>query len=236
MDDPRRPLNLTQLQPAWWVSLLLVPLPAVIFVLAFGLAHGLGQRTILLAWLMSPVSVLVAVAYLALAILALIGATTPHATLAIRAGRVLFSVCLIGGIALLWPAVPVARVLELRARQCVLRAIPARAEPLIAALELYREDHEDYPPSLQALIPGYLDGIPGTGFTDSPEFHYERSDRAAEWKTIAAQRPPAYELSIGFGFWDAFRTLRYWPSQDYPETVEGHPVLARVDGWVYVDD
>jgi hypothetical protein len=227
-------LNFAQFQPVWWKSLLLVPLAALTCVLGFGLPAGFGPFiTVALAMLYA--SMFVWGAYFALGLLYLARAVAPDATRGVRLRRLFLSVCLLGGLVLLWPAFPMARGLRTWSSQRILRAVPREAAPLVAALERYREDHEEYPPSLQALVPTHLDEIPASPIGVDREFDYERSDRAPEWRSVATQPRPAYELSVQFGMWAGFRNLRYWPSQDYPEKIDGQAVLALVDGWGYVD-
>jgi len=59
-------------------------------------------------------------------------------------------------------------LISLSARQARRRAIP-----VISAVNLYRSEHGQYPPSLEQLVPTYLPSIPNAGFTrTSRHFRY----------------------------------------------------------------
>jgi hypothetical protein len=48
-----------------------------------------------------------------------------------------------------------------------------RAIPVVSAVDLYRSEHGQYPPSLEQLVPTYLPSIPNAGFTrTSRHFRY----------------------------------------------------------------
>jgi hypothetical protein len=53
-----------------------------------------------------------------------------------------------------------------------------RAKPLVMAIENYHVENGKPPPTLQALVPEYIDAIPGTGMKGYPEFEYR--DMASE--------------------------------------------------------
>ncbi len=62
------------------------------------------------------------------------------------------------------------------------RAVPVRAEPLIAAIRAYTHDTGTPPDQLEKLVPNYLDRIPGTGLGVYPDFCYFPPDiRSADW-------------------------------------------------------
>lgn len=115
-----------------------------------------------------------------------------------------------------------------RAREAELAALTVRAEPLIAAIRRYEEDHGRPPVSLQALVPDYVRAVPGTGYSTYPEFEYE---------SFADRRPPAegvpWELRVFTprGFLD-FDFMFYWPGEDYPE---GWPI-DPIGSWAYLNE
>lgn len=53
-----------------------------------------------------------------------------------------------------------------------METIPARAAPLVAAIEAYERDAKRPPESLDQLVPRYLPAIPSTGFGGHPEWFY----------------------------------------------------------------
>jgi len=228
-------LDLTRIEPVWWKSILLPPVPALLLVFGYGSACAFGFAHPL-SMLVGGVTLSIVFGYVVLAVIHLVRAAAPATTPAARARRLFFALCLVGGLVALWPAFPATQSLGLRARQRNLAAVAERGAPLVAALERYREDDGNYPISLQELVPDYLDEIPRSPIGVAREFHYERADRASTWRSIATQPRPSYEVSVQFGFSDLFRSIRYWPSQEYPERVDGQRLLSLVGNWAYVDD
>jgi hypothetical protein len=101
---------------------------------------------------------------------------------------------------------------------------------LVQALAQYREDKNEYPDSLDRLVPRYLEKIPYTGMLAYPEFSYckDRNDIQAS--------PGSFELRIdctsgGINF-DRFI---YWPSETYPDRIQGNEV-ERIRKWAYVHE
>ena len=118
------------------------------------------------------------------------------------------------------------------------RQLPARARPLVDALERFRRDHGRYPASLAVLAPDYLRRLPSTGMLGSPDFRYARADPQDHtgrggW---LAEQHAGYDLSVScsWGFVN-FDSMHYWPSGKYPERAWGG-VTEKVDGWVYVHE
>lgn len=123
----------------------------------------------------------------------------------------------------------------------------ARVEPLLTALEMYREDYGAYPPSLAQLTPKYIDAIPAPPFEFEAQWGWEYSadpEMVSGWiDDVPANEgfvtlpgiyhvyvtvPTDYSPLRGF-FQDR---LVYRPDARYPEVAYGG-VLERIDGWAY---
>jgi hypothetical protein len=121
-------------------------------------------------------------------------------------------------------------------RMWFVRQLASRTQPLIAALEAFKEDRGRYPPSLEALVPNYLARVPGTGMMGDPDFRYTRVDPADELGGGPGDPAPGYHLSVGCTW--AFLQLdsmHYRPSRDYPERGWGG-TIEEIDGWAYVHE
>jgi hypothetical protein len=59
---------------------------------------------------------------------------------------------------------------------CYYELVQLRQTEIAVALELFRRDHGEYPPGLDALLGDYLDVLPSDPFTDGEPFHYVRSE------------------------------------------------------------
>lgn len=86
-------------------------------------------------------------------------------------------------------------------------AAAQRGQPLVDAIEAYREATGAYPENLQNLVPVYLQSIPDTGMAGYPEFTYGR--------TTGEDDPTGgFELEIDCPGSDRFF---YWPSGKYED-------------------
>jgi len=141
-----------------------------------------------------------------------------------RRGLLWVALSLLLGIALFLPSLGVASIVRMR----LIRQATFRAEPLLHALERYREDHGAYPDALEELQPGYVAEVPGTGMIAHPDFVYVPPGEA---------KPEAdgYGLVVHCFLIGGFDSLHYWPSQTYPEKMYGG-VVERIDGWAYVHE
>lgn len=140
-----------------------------------------------------------------------------------RRGLLWVALSLLIGAALVFPSLSAGS----RARMLLIRRATIRAEPLLHAVEGYREDHGAYPGALDELQPEYLAEVPGTGMIGYPNFDYEPPGEAAP-------EAGGYGLYVNC-FVMSFDTLHYWPSQHYPEKMWGG-VVERIDGWAYVHE
>lgn len=120
--------------------------------------------------------------------------------------------------------------LSLSIRRFALEQVMARAEPLIAAIQMYEAAQGRPPAELVALVPEYLPNIPTPGIGTSPEFYYRRPAPEDDLEGNAWMldvMPPV----IGIGF-DRFI---YLPKQNYPHRGWGG-VLERMGTWAYVHE
>jgi hypothetical protein len=110
-------------------------------------------------------------------------------------------------------------------RRAGLERIMASAQPIIEAIERYRNDTGEYPKSLTELTPKYLAALPPTGNAIFPQFGYRPP--GTDWN----RKIPDYELfvrtPIGALNWDEFV---YRPGRDYPVAVE------QIGDWAYLHE
>jgi len=120
-------------------------------------------------------------------------------------------------------------------KRCIIVAVH-RLRPLTMALERYYDAHGSYPDSLEKLMPEFLERIPGTGMIGYRELGYKPIDQEREWRKRPDRAGKEYELYIycPLGM-SNFDSLRYWPSERYPEYKWGG-TIERMDGWAYVHE
>jgi len=111
------------------------------------------------------------------------------------------------------------------------RSVPPRAQELIAAIERYKDDHGTPPTLLDALVPGYLSEIPGTGLAGFPHFEYRLlADNESYQGRFELFMPCPYSYA-------GPSALVYWPKENgylhsWPQDAE----MRLADGdWVYVN-
>jgi len=101
---------------------------------------------------------------------------------------------------------------------------------IVQALAQYRKEKGEYPQSLSELQPEHLKEIPYTGMIAYPEFTYRK-----DYNDIQA-KPGEYELwincTLGLINFDRFI---YWPSEDYPDRIQGNRV-ERIRAWAYIHE
>jgi hypothetical protein len=126
-----------------------------------------------------------------------------------------------------WCALPLSFAVE-PPRNWGLRNAIASAQPLIAAIEMYKSEYGIPPARLQSLIPRHIEAIPYTRMAGYPEFEYSvvaQEDIFKEYELLVS-------TSTGGLNWDVFV---YWPEQQYPSEMYGGWV-ERIDGWAYVHE
>lgn len=101
---------------------------------------------------------------------------------------------------------------------------------LVTAIKNYERSHGSPPPSLDSLVPEFLDAVPGTGMAAYPDYQYIAGDKARRheqnpWILIV----PAPSGGINF---DEFL---YFPLQNYPQSGYGG-WLQRMGDWAYVHE
>jgi len=111
------------------------------------------------------------------------------------------------------------------------RAVPPRAQGLVAAIERYKQDHGAPPSELSALLPDYLSEIPGTGVAGFPRFEYRL---IADNESYTGR----YELFMPCPYsYAGPSALLYWPGGNgYLVSWPQDAAQRRPDSdWVYVN-
>lgn len=96
--------------------------------------------------------------------------------------------------------------------------VTIRAEPLVDALQKYREDKGMYPAVLELLVPNYIPDIPNTGLAGYHEFRYYRHGTDEFKLCVKTSRNPLN-----------FDEFVFLSDHKYPNT----PEYEAVDDWVY---
>lgn len=113
-------------------------------------------------------------------------------------------------------------------RNAQLHQVIERGQPLIDAIQAYDAKNGQPPPSLNDLVPEYIDQIPGTGIGAWPEFHYSVGKPNAfdgnDW--VLRVQPPCVA---------GFDQFFYFPRQNYPEKGYGGGI-ERIGTWGYVHE
>lgn len=110
------------------------------------------------------------------------------------------------------------------------KALAARSEPLVTAIQRYEQEHGTLPASLDDLTPRWLDAVPSTGMGGYPDYEYLVGEEAARYKG----NPWVLRVeAFGPGMqWDTFL---YFPNQDYPKYGYGGSI-EPLAGWAYVHE
>lgn len=109
-----------------------------------------------------------------------------------------------------------------------------RMDPLIAALEAYRQDHGHYPESLRELMPRYLASFPQFPPPLPPVRYWVVGAPGAQTCPYElVTRPtgryiPTWPLPVMLS-----RTLYYRSDGRYPPRLDGHALRDRVGRWRY---
>lgn len=108
--------------------------------------------------------------------------------------------------------------------------VALRGAPLVTAIHAYEAKYGHPPIALSELVPEFLDKIPETGMSVSPEYEYQSGQAAAAYDEnpwILSVRPPFR----GVGFDQFF----YFPRQNYPKDGYGG-WLEPIRDWAYVHE
>jgi len=126
------------------------------------------------------------------------------------------------------PAVFIASYLSGHARSIAFGRLAVRSEPLVAAISAYEQRHGEPPPSLQALVPEFLDVLPKTGMPSYPAYSYEVLSSAED-------APRAWRLKVECsGGLLNFDEFVYWPESEGSGYDSGQ--LTRHGEWVYAHE
>lgn len=111
-----------------------------------------------------------------------------------------------------------------------LEGIPARAAPLIAAIQTFEEDHQRPPNRLEELLPDYIATIPSTGFGGHPAWSYQTAPFAnhADYSGLYGENAWALNLYVAGRPVPSYRML-YLPNARYPSTA------GRVGEWARME-
>ena len=105
--------------------------------------------------------------------------------------------------------------------------VPARGQPLINAIERFKDTRGEYPQDLKDLQPDFIKEIPHTNMAGYSSFYYERATEDSPFKT--------YELSVYMGLPLQFDRFIYWPEGNYPEFIYGG-WPEPFGEWVYIHE
>jgi hypothetical protein len=126
-------------------------------------------------------------------------------------------------------SIPASMDLGYKLKMNELRGRIDRSQPLIEAIQAYEERNGTPPPSLEALVPEFLAGIPDTGIGLSPEYEY-----IVGGKAMSLYHNNRWVLQVvvpGFGV-DS-EVLLYYPKQNYP-TYGRFGRFKQVEDWAIV--
>ena len=107
-------------------------------------------------------------------------------------------IALLLGMLLMFPSCgePISKIEEIESGQ-------SRAEPILAAIERYRQDNGVYPALLQELVPGYIGAIPKT--VTGRNYEYQLDTSAGGYMLcyqLASQKRVTCCYLPGLSFWD----------------------------------
>lgn len=86
----------------------------------------------------------------------------------------------------------------------------SRVDPVMSAIQAFERDQGEPPPSLQALIPAYLESIPAAPSRGKPEFQYFPNRNAK-----SSKKQPRWELRMAFQGEYGPANMIYWPNDEY---------------------
>jgi hypothetical protein len=101
---------------------------------------------------------------------------------------------------------------------------------LVTAIKNYERSHGAPPPSLNSLVPSFLDAIPDTGLAAYPDYQYFVGDVARRYE----QNPWILVVPTPSGGIN-FDEFLYFPLQNYPQRGYGGR-LQRMGDWAYVHE
>lgn len=113
------------------------------------------------------------------------------------------------------------------------RAFVAMAEhstPLVEAITAYTHEMGSPPPSLEALVPHYIEKVPTTGIRNYPSYKYRCGSDAASFEG----NPWILYVYCSRGFLN-FDTFYYFPCQNYPDSGYGG-TFQRIRDWGYLHE
>lgn len=118
-----------------------------------------------------------------------------------------------------------------RLRMRAFHALAERSTPLVEAIADYEKTHGKPPDTLGALVPEWLDAVPGTGLGVYPRYEYVTGEEAVtrfgnSWALLV-------QTSRGLVNWDLFM---YFPRQNYPDRPTGDNRIERVGDWAYLHE
>jgi hypothetical protein len=105
-----------------------------------------------------------------------------------------------------------------------------RSNGLIIAIKNYEHSNGSPPPSLDSLVPKFLDVVPGTGMAAYPDYHYLVGEGAVRFE----QNPWILLVPTPSGGIN-FDEFLYFPLQNYPKSGYGG-WLQRIGDWAYVHE
>jgi hypothetical protein len=116
-----------------------------------------------------------------------------------------------------------------RQRLKQLEQIPARADPLINAVQAFHQRQGRPPERLEELVPGYIATIPATGLGGYPSWSYEAAPfvNHPDHSGLYGENAWALNLYVVGRPAPSYRML-YLPNQRYPSTAGAVGKWARL--------
>lgn len=119
-------------------------------------------------------------------------------------------------------------------RTLAFNRLAERSKGLVGAIQRYESAKGAPPPSLAALVPEFLEAVPGTGMAAYPEYRYAPRGGGSSGTTPPEQNPWMLWVNTPSGGIN-FDEFMYFPLQNYPEKDYGG-VLQRIGEWAYLHE
>lgn len=109
-------------------------------------------------------------------------------------------------------------------REQALDSFATRADPVVAAIESYADDHGRAPQTLRDLVPDYLVAVPDPGVASGERYEYATAHRARLALNDGAWMLSVPLTPISIGRWEE---LIYVSEPDYEQRLVGRDVERR---------
>lgn len=119
-------------------------------------------------------------------------------------------------------------------RTLAFNRLAERSKVLVGAINRYESAKGGPPPSLAALVPEFLEAVPGTGMAAYPDYRYVSRGGDSSGTAPREQNPWMLWVNTPSGGIN-FDEFMYFPLQNYPEKDYGG-VLQRIGEWAYLHE